>query len=507
MSTSLHRAAAALLAAALVAVTACSSDDGASDAAPEPVATVAETAADDTTADTDAATTVPAATDTTTNATDATDAAADTTTADGAGADGIIEVPGEVATIQGAVDVAAPGDLVLIAPGTYTEAVDVTTDEIVIRGLDRNEVILDGANELDNAIRVVGANGVAVENLTTTNYTKNGVFFTGVTGYRASYITTYRTGDYGIYAFDSVQGQIDHSYTSGSPDAGVYIGQCYPCDAVIDQIVSEYNGLGYSGTNSGGNLLIVNSTFRNNRAGIVPNSGSYELCYPERETTIVGNLVYSNNQPDTPAIDVAILAMGNGILSAGGIRNTIERNLVFDHDKTGIGLVPFLEEDPNDDLPTEDEWDVDCETQKQQPVSDPGGGLLWDSLENRVVGNEVRDSRAADLAVASAGGDISTFRNCFSGNVFTTTAPADLETLAPCDADVAATGWDVGVINVAEWLVEAETRPPSVPYDEAPTPEPEPQENMPDAATAPASPATNVPASIDLDAITVPTAP
>ena len=53
----------------------------------------------------------------------------------------------------------------------------------------------------------------------------------------------------------------------------------------------------------------------------------------------------------------------------------------------------------------------------------------------------------------------------------------------------------------------AETRPPSVPYDEAPTPEPEPQENMPDAATAPASPATNVPASIDLDAITVPTAP
>ena len=65
---------------------------------------------------------------------------------------------------------------------------------------------------------------------------------------------------------------------------------------------------------AGGNLLIVNSVFRNNRAGIVPNSGSYELCYPERETTIIGNRVFSNNQPDTPAIDVAILAMGNGIV-------------------------------------------------------------------------------------------------------------------------------------------------------------------------------------------------
>ncbi|MTA14285.1 MAG: hypothetical protein F2534_16920 [Actinobacteria bacterium] len=419
----------------------------------------------------------------------------------------MLEVPGEFDTIQAAVDAASSGDLVLIAPGVYEEAVDVTTNEIVIRGLDRNEVILDGGFELDNGIRVVGANGVAIENLTTRNYTKNGIFFTGVTGYRASYITTYRTGDYGIYAFDSVQGQIEHSFASGSPDAGVYIGQCFPCDAVIDAIVSEHNGLGYSGTNAGGNLLIVNSTFRNNRAGIVPNSGSYELCYPQRDTTIVGNIVHSNNQPDTPAIDVAILAMGNGILSAGGVRNTIERNLVFDHDKTGIGLVPFLEEDANDDLPTRDEWEIDCATQKQQAPTEPDGALLWDSFENRVIGNVVSDSRSADLAVASAGSDISTFGNCFSGNTFGTTAPTDLERLAPCDGAVAGSGWDVGVLNVVEWLVEAETRPPAQPYETAPTPEPGPQENMPDAATAPASPATNVPFAVDLDAITVPSKP
>ncbi len=478
----------------MLAMSCSSDDDGAADAPPiETEATIAPgaTAADTTAAD--AATT--------------TDATATTDAASAAGADGVIEVPGEIETIQGAVDAAAPGDLILVAPGTYTEAVDVTTDELTIRGLDRNETILDGQFELDNAIRVVGASGVAVENLTTQNYTKNGVFFTGVTGYRASYITTYRTGDYGIYAFDSVQGQIEHSYTSGSPDAGVYVGQCFPCDAVIDDVTSEYNGLGYSGTNSGGNLLIVNSIFRNNRAGIVPNSGSYELCYPERETTIVGNVVYSNNQPDTPAIDVAILAMGNGILSAGGIRNTIERNLVFDHDKTGIGLVPFLEEDPNDDLPTPEEWEIDCATQKEQPVTDPGGGLLWDSQQNRVVGNVVSDSRAADIAVASAGGDISTFGNCWSDNTFTTSAPTDVETLAPCDGEPLVSGWDQGNLNVAEWLVEAETRPAAVPYDVAPTPAPGPQENMPDAATAPAKPATDVPFKVDLASIVVPSKP
>jgi len=83
---------------------------------------------------------------------------------------GIIEVPSEVATVQEAVDAAEPGDLVLIAPGVYNEAVDVTTDDVTIRGLDRDEVVFDGEFELANGIRVLGASGVAIENLTLGNY-------------------------------------------------------------------------------------------------------------------------------------------------------------------------------------------------------------------------------------------------------------------------------------------------------------------------------------------------
>ena len=68
-----------------------------------------------------------------------------------------IEVPADQATIQEAVDVATPGDLVLISPGVYHEAVNVTTPELTLRGLDRNEVVLDGEFLLDNGIRVLGA--------------------------------------------------------------------------------------------------------------------------------------------------------------------------------------------------------------------------------------------------------------------------------------------------------------------------------------------------------------
>jgi hypothetical protein len=424
---------------------------------------------------------------------------------DAASVEDALRVPDDYDTIQAAVDAAEPGDLILVGPGVYDEAVNVETDELTIRGLDRNEVILDGGFEKDNGIRVVGANGVAIENMTARNYTNNGFFWTGVEGYRGSYLTTYRIGDYGVYAFDSTSGLLEHSYASGSPDAGVYIGQCYPCDAVIDDVVAEYNGLGYSGTNSGGNLLIVNSTFRYNRAGIVPNSGSYELCYPERDTTIVGNTVHSNNQPDTPAIDVALLAMGNGILPAGGVGNTIERNLVYDHDRTGIGLVPFPEEDANDDVPPPEDDDKPCAETLTEAPADPAtlpDLLIWNPRDNRVVGNDVSDSRVADIAVGSLE-DVSQLGNCFADNTFATSAPIDLEALAPCDGEGSGGDWTAGAIDLVALMTAVQ--PPSGDYKT--TPVPGPQDNMPDADSAPARPATGGPPEIDLDAIEVPERP
>ena len=422
-------------------------------------------------------------------------------------AETVIAVPADYATIQEAVDAAAPGDLILISPGTYHEAVNVATDNLTIRGLDRNTVVLDGEFTLDNGIRVLGANGVAIENMTAMNYTNNGFFWTGVTGYRGSYLTAWRNGDYGIYAFDSMNGQLENLYAAGSPDAGIYIGECYPCNAVLDHVVSEHNGLGYSGTNSGGNLLIINSRFNNNRAGVVPNSGSYELCYPERETTIVGNLVYSNNQPDTPAIDVAILAMGNGILSAGGVNNIIERNRVWDHNRLGIGLVPYLEEGANDAEPTPEQWATPCsETKNQPPAAVIPATILWDSKNNQVRGNVLSDNRLGDIGIGSAGTDLSTLGNCFEDNTYEFTSPADIDALAPCGYDSVG-DLNTGSVDVVAWLVQQASLPKSVDYKTAPLPDMPVLDNMPNAATAKANPATNVPYAVDLAAITVPAKP
>jgi hypothetical protein len=398
------------------------------------------------------------------------------------GRDDVRSVPDEYDTIQSAVDAAEPGDLVLVGPGTYVEAVTVRTPDVVIRGLDRNEVVLDGEFELDNGIHVLDADGVAVENLTVRNYTNNGIFWTGVDGYRATYVTVHTNGSYGVYAFDSANGLFERSYASGHPDAGFYIGQCYPCSAVVDDVVAEFNRSGYSGTNAGGGLFVVNSVFRNNHNGIVPNTSSYEQYPPERETTIAGNLVQSNDLDEFLAVpegDESILRGGNGILVLGGADNLIEHNRVVDHHVTGIGVVVALEPTfENGQITGEREW--------------------WPS-GNTVRDNAVEDSGRADLAVLDRVGD----GNCFSGNDHTSSAPAEIEALLPCGNAAAGGDPTAGALDRSD----VATLPADVDRAAArDQPAPEPQETMPDAGSAPWA-AAGTPPPVDLASIVTPTGP
>lgn len=381
-----------------------------------------------------------------------------------------IRVPADAPTIQGAVDRARKGDLVLVSPGVYKESVNIGTDGIVLRGVDRNRTILDGEFERANGVFVVGADGVAVENMTARNFTENGFFWNGVLGYRGSYLTAYRNGDYGVYAYDSQYGIFEHSYASGSPDSGFYIGQCNPCHAVITDVVSEYNLLGYSGSNSSGDLFLVNSDWSHNRTGIVPNSFGAEELSPQGQATIAGNIVGDNGDPratrgNEEAYDPAY---GVGIVIAGGQQDVITKNRVTDNAKVGIALAPSvgLEEAPH------------------QPVG------------NRVTDNVVERSDMVDLGVVlSDAAD----QNCFSGNTFSTSAPANIEQVMPCDAT--GTGdFATGAVDIAQFL-DTSGNAKGVGYKESPVPKR--QRTMPRAARAKARPA-GAPPAVDLAAIQVP---
>jgi hypothetical protein len=302
-------------------------------------------------------------------------------------------VPDQYETIQMAVDAAQPRDLVLVKPGVYREEVTVIdTPRLTIRGTNRNEVILDGEFARGNAI-VATEDGVTMENMTARNYTYNGFYWTGVNGYRGSYLTAYNNGDYGIYAFNSVNGRFDHSYASGHPDSGFYIGQCNPCHALIENVEAENNALGYSGTNAGGDLLIRDSTWHHNMSGIVPNTLDSEKLAPQSAARIENNTVYANNNETAPTKSIGYPTFGTGINVAGGTDNEIVNNAVRSHSNFGIVLQPYLDSN------------------------------LWLPERNLVRANSVEDSGRADLALgAPAGVD-----NRFEDNEFSTSRPSNIE--------------------------------------------------------------------------------
>ena len=387
-----------------------------------------------------------------------------------------IQVPLDAPTIQAAVDSSAPGDLILIAPGTYFESVVADTENIVIRGLDRNTVVLDGRFELDNGI-LAQANGIAIENLTVRNFLVNGVLFTKafkddgqtyanptdrpqLSGYRVSYVTTYNNEQYGIYAFFATNGQIDHSYASGHPDSGFYIGQCKPCNAVITDSIAEANAIGYQGTNASGNTYIVNSVWSRNRVGITPNSQDMEKLAPQGDVVVAGNLVEDGNDPNTP--EAAKGAYGIGIAVGGGTRDFVLRNRIRRNVAVGI-----LVSDLNQFLPD----------------------------SNRVEGN-VLEQNGIDLVyeIASTPGTGETYGNCFAANSFQNSLPANIETLLSCS------GKTPSPLSIPQR--EVVNPPPGVDYQTMPAPPP--QASMVNAATQPASPATNMPMKIDVASIVVP---
>ncbi|MBA3826599.1 MAG: right-handed parallel beta-helix repeat-containing protein [Ktedonobacterales bacterium] len=385
----------------------------------------------------------------------------------------ILRVPEDVPTIQDAVDRALGGQIISVAPGVYHEAVKVqgsVKSHLTIRGRDRNSVILDGrrgdGKYLANGIYVgrdpsgTPANDVIIENMTARYYIGNGFYWNGVTGYRGSYLTAYNNGDYGIYAFASVRGQLDHDYASGSPDSGIYIGQCNPCDALVTHDISEYNALGYSGTNAGGNLVLRDSVWRYNATGIVPNTLDSEANPPEHGTTITHNLVYANNNENVPFKKLEYPPFGIGIIMPGGNDNLITDNTVEGQQNYGILVSGNI--DTN----------------------------LWTPHGNTIMNNTVSGSGIADLALTlPAGPD-----NCFSGNHITRTVPALLQQSNACGTIGArTTGGDLGIfMSLISRFVKAST------WSDATAlsllnrwqtfREPGPQPTMPGAVDAPVAP-------------------
>jgi hypothetical protein len=315
-------------------------------------------------------------------------------------------IRGNVSSISAALRRARPGDWILIGPGDYHVRMDhfsqrgsgqpagvlVTTPGLHIRGMNRNDVVLDGTKPGSrkcssapgaqdygqrgakgqpagrNGIEVYKVSHVAISNLTACNFlagttdSGNEIWWNGGDdsgkigmgawhGYYLSATSTYypkkhpeRAALYGLFISNSRgPGRWAHTYASNFSDSGYYIGACADCRAVMTQAHSFYNALGYSGTNSGGRLLVKNSEFAFNKDGFDTNSqDSADVPSPQNGACPKGvkgptgtrscwvfeyNYVHDNNNPNVPQSgDAALGPVGTGISLAGSRNDTVVHN-------------------------------------------------------------------------------------------------------------------------------------------------------------------------------------
>ncbi|MCW2669942.1 MAG: hypothetical protein JWO27_1839 [Frankiales bacterium] len=247
------------------------------------------------------------------------------------------------------------GDWVLVWPGYYREAVTVQpgrglSSGLHIRGMQRNGVVLDGSKATGSGIHVQGVDNTWVENMTGQHYksgSANAFYWTGVDGYWGNYLTAYDNGDYGVYAYDSTSSGPTPStfafdYGSWNADSGIYVGGCSDCHAVVTNSRAYKNALGYSGTNAGGELYLINSEWDHNATGILPNTLTSEPDPPQRGTTIAGNYVHDNNDNDIPGTGITGIApVGVGIGLAGGWDNIVRNNRIENQKHAGV-LIQWL---------------------------------------------------------------------------------------------------------------------------------------------------------------------
>ncbi len=363
-----------------------------------------------------------------------------------------IDVPKDAPTLAAAIAAAGAGDTIVLEAGTYSPSVTVprTKHGLTIRGVDRNQVVFDGRGTHDSAI-TVHADGVTVENLSAHSYRGNVFYWDEVDGFNARYLTVWNVQGYGVYAEHSTGGIIAHDYVSGAADAAYYIGECRPCNSVIEHVVARLSAVGYSGTNASGGLVIRDSVWDRNSTGIIPNSYANEENPPQQDSTIVRNVVTGSGTVPVPLHTPLAGFYGIGIAIGGGRTNRIAGNTVSRSARYGIAV-----------FPTEYWLPVDPRPRPR------GRHTPWNPIGNTVTGNRVSGSKLADLALA--GGS----HNCFSHNAAATSAPSKLLRTGGCTSTGSARVAHDLTQPIRTMMDRAFRRFPPPSFERMPVPPPQP---------------------------------
>lgn len=275
---------------------------------------------------------------------------------------------GSTKAIQDAVNAAAPGDTIVVAPGTYSgPTISVQTSDLTITGT--KAAIIDATGHPDgitvgttltfkeSKCPAFGVSNFKIRGLTVRNAQKIGIFMFAVDGFEVRGGSYLNNGEYGIFPRCSRNGLISENSGGGGNDATIYVGVDNTVTVERNYLSNGELGIELESTD---NSIVRGNILTNNTTGIfvivLPN-----LPKSTTETALIeGNVVHTNNRPNPfPPVcqapgtppgcveqffdDLQLLPSGVGILNVGGHKVTIRHNVVVNNGTVGVGVVenPF----------------------------------------------------------------------------------------------------------------------------------------------------------------------
>jgi len=356
--------------------------------------------------------------------------------------------PGQ--SIRAALAHASPGDRVEVLPGTYREgapgdlnALTITQSGIELVGLSRpgHPVILKNAGAQSFGIWVSPANsagpgpqaddehppcglsgptqrtlhGFTLKGFTVRGFAVHGVHLACVDGFSLLDNVAEDNLVYGLFPVVSRNGLLAGNLVTGTThDAAIYVGQSD--NVLIAGNRAERNLLGIEIENSR-RCSAVGNEASGNTLGIFVDILPFLERGTQEDAFVAFNSVHDNNRPNTADPDdiLGILPSGLGILVAGGHATTVLANDVRDNGFTGIAVVSL------------------CLGLALQGSDCSGLDIDPDPVNDRILGNRLTangtvpqddpffESIRADLIWDGSGTG-----NCWSGNKFATSTPAEL---------------------------------------------------------------------------------
>ena len=244
----------------------------------------------------------------------------------------------EGSSIQSAVDASEAGDVILIKPGIYREAVLVEKPNITLRGSEG--VIIENPGGKEDGIRVTDkGDGFKLYHVTLRGFEENGVFMIRADDYILSHVTTIDCGEYGLFPIASNRGLIEYCVASGHTDSGIYIGQCEDTKMLHNKTFENVIGLEIENCSK---VVASNNHSYNNSAGML-----VVLLPGLRVTESTDILLSKNKVDDNNHVNFSepgggfenFVPTGSGILVVGTDDTRLEQNHVSENNFLGIAVV------------------------------------------------------------------------------------------------------------------------------------------------------------------------